>query len=114
MKYLEKAKKLGDILIVGLNSDESIKSIKGVKRPINPLEDRACIVAALESVDYVVPFNEDTPYNLIKLITPDVLAKGADYANKEIVGSDIVDDVQLITFVDGKSTSNIIEKINEF
>jgi len=114
VKYLEKAKKLGDILIVGLNSDESIKSIKGVKRPINPLEDRACIVAALESVDYVVPFNEDTPYNLIKLITPDVLAKGADYANKEIVGSDIVDDVQLITFVDGKSTSNIIEKINEF
>jgi D-beta-D-heptose 7-phosphate kinase/D-beta-D-heptose 1-phosphate adenosyltransferase len=110
--YLEKAKALGDILIVGLNSDESIRRIKGEKRPINPLEDRAFLLAAMESVDYVVPFTEDTPYTLIQHILPHTLVKGADYHGKEVVGSDIADEVVLIDFVKGKSTSNIIEKIH--
>jgi D-beta-D-heptose 7-phosphate kinase/D-beta-D-heptose 1-phosphate adenosyltransferase len=110
--YLEKAKALGDVLVLGLNSDESITRLKGKTRPINTLEDRAFLLAALESVDYVVPFTEDTPYELIKLVLPDTLVKGADYAGKAVVGSDVADDVVLIDFVEGKSTSNIIEKIN--
>ncbi len=111
--YLEKAKALGDILILGLNSDESITRLKGESRPVNNLEDRAWLLAALESVDYVVPFSEDTPYNLIKLIQPNILVKGADYENKEVVGSDIADEVVLIDFIEGKSTSNLIAKMNQ-
>ena len=113
VKYLEKAKKLGDILIVGLNSDESVKRLKGENRPINSFEDRAVVLAGLEMVDYVVEFSEDTPYNLIKEIKPNVLVKGADYSGKEVVGSDLVDEVKLIEFVEGKSTTNIIKKIKE-
>ena len=109
--YLQKAKELGDILIVGLNSDESIKRLKGESRPINGFEDRAYLLASLQSVDYVVGFSEDTPYNLIKAVKPDILVKGADYKDKEVVGSDIAKEVKLIEFVNGKSTSNIIEKI---
>lgn len=109
--YLEKAKALGDILILGLNSDESITRLKGESRPINTLEDRAFLLAALESVDYVVPFAEDTPLELIQHILPHTLVKGADYANKEVVGSDIADSVVLIDFIEGKSTSGIIAKI---
>ena len=109
--YLQQAKKLGDLLVVGLNSDESIRRLKGDTRPINNLEDRAFLLAALESVDYVIPFNEDTPYQLIKHIIPDVLVKGADYEGKEVVGSDIAKEVKLIDFVTGKSTSAIIQKI---
>ncbi|WP_294956129.1 D-glycero-beta-D-manno-heptose-7-phosphate kinase [Sulfurovum sp.] len=110
--YLQKAKELGDFLIVGLNSDESIQRLKGKDRPVNPLEDRAYLLAALESVDYVVPFTEDTPYELIKCIFPDILVKGADYEGKEVVGSDLSKEVRLIDFVEGKSTSNIIAKIS--
>jgi D-beta-D-heptose 7-phosphate kinase/D-beta-D-heptose 1-phosphate adenosyltransferase len=109
--YLQQAKELGDFLIVGLNSDESIRRLKGTSRPVNDLEDRAFLLAALESVDYVVPFTEDTPYALIKHVIPDILVKGADYEGKEVVGSDIASEVKLIDFVDGKSTSSIIEKI---
>ncbi len=111
--YLEKAKALGDILILGLNSDESITRLKGESRPVNNLEDRAFLLAALESVDYVVPFTEDTPYALIGLVKPNILVKGADYEGKEVIGSDIADEVVLIDFVQGKSTSNLIEKINQ-
>jgi len=110
--YLEKAKALGDVLVLGLNSDESITRLKGKTRPINTLEDRAFLLAALESVDYVVPFMEDTPYELIKHVSPHTLVKGSDYEGKEVVGSDIADEVVLIAFVEGKSTSNIIKKIN--
>ena len=110
--YLQKAKEMGDCLIVGLNSDESITRLKGPSRPVNTLEDRAFLLAALESVDYVVPFTEDTPYELIKRILPDVLVKGADYEGKEVVGSDIAGEVKLISFVEGKSTSSLIEKIS--
>jgi len=109
--YLEKAKALGDILILGLNSDESITRLKGESRPINTLEDRAFLLAALESVDYVVPFTEDTPLELITLIKPHTLVKGADYKDKKVVGSEVSDEVVLIDFVAGKSTSGLIEKI---
>ena len=111
--YLQKAKELGDILILGLNSDESITRLKGKDRPINNLEDRAFLIGALESIDFVVPFTQDTPYALIKLIEPNILVKGADYKDKNVVGSDIADEVLLIDFVVGKSTSNLIEKINK-
>jgi len=110
--YLQKAKELGDILILGLNSDESIRRLKGESRPINNLEDRAFLIGALESIDFVVPFTEDTPYELIKLVQPHILVKGADYEGKEVVGSDVADEVVLIDFVEGKSTTSIICKIN--
>ena len=111
--YLQKAKDLGDFLIIGLNSDESVRRLKGENRPINNLEDRAYLLSALESVDYVVPFTEDTPYELIKKIYPDILVKGADYEGKEVVGSDLAGEVRLIDFVEGKSTSRIIKKIEK-
>ncbi len=110
--YLQKAKELGDILILGLNSDESIRRLKGEQRPINNLEDRAFLIGALESIDFVVPFTQDTPYELIKLIEPNILVKGADYEGKEVVGSEIADKVVLIEFVAGKSSTNLIEKIS--
>ncbi|CAA6811433.1 MAG: ADP-heptose synthase (EC / D-glycero-beta-D-manno-heptose 7-phosphate kinase [uncultured Sulfurovum sp.] len=110
--YLQQAKELGDILVLGLNSDESITRLKGKDRPINQLEDRAFLIGALESIDFVVPFSEDTPYELIKLVKPNILVKGADYEGKEVIGSDIVDEVKLISFVEGKSTTAMICKIN--
>ena len=111
--YLQKAKELGDILILGLNSDESIRRLKGAGRPINNLEDRAFLIGALESIDFVIPFSEDTPYALIELVKPNILVKGADYKGEEVVGSDIADEVVLIDFVAGKSTTNLIEKIGK-
>ncbi len=110
VKYLEEAKSYGDILIVGLNSDSSVKKLKGKSRPINALEDRAVVLAALESVDFVVEFGDDTPYELIKAFKPDILVKGGDYEGKEVVGSDIVNVTRLVEFVDGKSTTKIIQK----
>ena len=112
VSYLDVAKSFGDVLILGLNSDESVKRLKGESRPINNQEDRGYILAALESVDYVVNFSEDTPYELIKLIQPDTLVKGADYEGKDVVGSDIAKELKLVTFIDGKSTTKTIEKIN--
>ncbi|MBP6497637.1 MAG: D-glycero-beta-D-manno-heptose-7-phosphate kinase [Campylobacteraceae bacterium] len=113
VKYLEVAKSFGDMLIVGLNSDTSIKRLKGEARPINPQEDRAYILAGLESVSYVVLFEEDTPLSLITAINPDVLVKGADYEGKTVVGSDIVKEVRLVEFVAGKSTTKIIERAQQ-
>lgn len=113
--YLEEAKSLGDKLIVGVNSDTSISRLKGRHRPIKDLFNRTHILAALESVDLVIPFDEDTPYELIKSIRPDVLVKGGDWAPEQIVGSDIVlaagGDVRSLRFVDGYSTTAIEEKI---
>lgn len=111
VKYLERAKSFGDVLIVGLNSDASVKRLKGESRPINGQEDRAYILAALESVDYVVMFDDDTPYELIKLIEPDVLVKGGDYKDKEVVGTEFARELRLVDFVEGKSTTSVIEKI---
>lgn len=113
VKYLQKARNLGDILIVGLNSDASIKQLKGKNRPINSLKNRAIVLSALECVDFVVVFDDLTPLNIIKRIKPDILAKGADYANKEIVGSGIAKEVVLIEFEEGLSTTNLIKKIKD-
>jgi len=98
VKYLEAAKNLGDILILGLNSNKSVKRLKGKNRPINNQSDRAYILASLEVVDYVVIFDEDTPINLIKLIQPDVLTKGKDYEDQYIVGQDVAKELKLINF----------------
>ncbi|WP_419764249.1 MAG: D-glycero-beta-D-manno-heptose-7-phosphate kinase [Arcobacter sp.] len=111
VSYLNNAKALGDILIVGLNSDDSVRRLKGDDRPINDHDDRAYILSALECVDYVVIFDEDTPYELIERVKPDVLVKGADYEGKEVVGSDIAKETVLIDFVEGKSTTSTIERI---
>ncbi|MGI6573807.1 MAG: D-glycero-beta-D-manno-heptose 1-phosphate adenylyltransferase [Fermentimonas sp.] len=111
VKYLEEAKKYGDVLILGLNADSSVKKLKGDSRPINTQDDRAYILASLRSVDYVVIFEEETPYELIKAIKPHVLVKGGDYQGKEVVGQDIADEVKLVQFVDGKSTTDTIKKI---
>ena len=111
VKYLQIAKSFGDILIVGLNSDESVRRLKGPSRPVNVAEDRAYILAALEAVDYVVPFSEDTPYELIKMIAPDVLVKGGDYEGKDVVGTEFAGELRLVDFVDGKSTTRTIQKI---
>ena len=113
VRYLETAKSYGDVLILGLNSDRSVTVLKGEGRPINIQLDRAYILAALEAVDYVVVFDEDTPYNLIKAIKPHVLVKGGDYEGKEVVGQDIADELKLVQFVDGKSTTRTIEKIQK-
>jgi len=111
VKYLQIAKSFGDILIVGLNSDASVSRLKGPTRPVNMAEDRAYLLAALEAVDFVVPFEEDTPYELIKMIRPDVLVKGGDYEGKEVVGTEFAGELKLVDFVDGKSTTKTIEKI---
>lgn len=116
-RYLQKAAELGDLLIIGVNSDASVKRLKGPERPINNENDRAEMVAALGFVDYVVVFDEDTPYELIRQIQPDVLVKGGDYKPDQVVGKDLVEKrggkLVLIPFVDGKSTTNIINKIKK-
>ena len=115
--YLLKAKSWGDILIVGLNSDDSVKRIKGEKRPILIQEERAFILSNLKPVDYVIYFGEDTPKKLISELVPDVLVKGADWPIDEIVGKDIVEKnggiVKAIEFVNEQSTSKIIDLIIE-
>ena len=111
VKYLQIAKSFGDILIVGLNSDESVSRLKGPTRPVNIAEDRAYLLAALEAVDFVVPFTDDTPLELIKMVKPDTLVKGGDYEGKEVVGTEFSGELKLVDFVDGKSTTKTIEKI---
>lgn len=111
IKYLKEAKLNGDLLIIGLNSDSSVKSIKGPKRPVNDQLDRAIILSALEFVDYVVIFNEETPIKLLKKLMPDVLVKGSDYNIQNVIGREFATKTILIPFVDGKSTSEIIKKI---
>jgi D-beta-D-heptose 7-phosphate kinase / D-beta-D-heptose 1-phosphate adenosyltransferase len=113
IKYLESAKSLGDILILGLNSDKSVTSLKGENRPINNQDERAYILAAMEVVDFVVIFEEDTPYNLINLIKPNILVKGSDYEGKDVIGSDLVDELVLVEFIKGRSSTNIIDKIKK-
>ena len=113
VKYLEEAKSYGDVLILGLNSDESVRRLKGSTRPVNTENDRAYILASLEAVDYVVKFYDDTPYELIKAVQPHILVKGGDYEGKEVVGQDIADELRLVNFVEGKSTTKTIEKIKE-
>jgi len=110
IRYLKEAKRLGDILIIGLNSDRSVSRIKE-GRPIIPEEQRAEILSSLYMVDYVVIFDEDTPYEVIKDIQPDILVKGSDWRREEIVGADIAKETYTIPIVEGISTSRIIDKI---
>ncbi|MEI6631712.1 MAG: D-glycero-beta-D-manno-heptose 1-phosphate adenylyltransferase [bacterium] len=115
VSYLREAKKRGDVLVVGVNSDTSVRRIKGKNRPIIDEKNRLSVIAALESVDYVVLFSEDTPLNLIKALRPDILVKGADWDKKDIVGADFVSsyggEVIVIKLSKGYSTTKIIRKI---
>jgi len=115
--YLEKARQLGDLLVVGVNSDASIKKIKGTDRPIIPERSRYRVIAALEFVDMVVPFEEETPLGLIQSLLPDILVKGSDYNIGNIIGADVVmqsgGSIETIDLVEGFSTSRIIEKIKK-
>lgn len=115
--YLTKAKSKGDILIVAVNSDLSVKKIKGELRPIVPQNERAFIISSLKPVDYVVIFDEETPYEIIKNIMPDVLVKGSDWSVENIVGRDIVEatggKVESIEFTNDSSTTNIIKTVLE-
>ena len=116
--YLNEAKSLGNFLVVGLNSDSSVKKLeKGTNRPFNNENDRAFVLDNLKAVDYVIIFNEDTPYNLIKNIKPDYLVKGGDWKEEDIVGSDVVKanggQVISLKFVDNYSTTSLINKISE-
>ncbi|PKM92989.1 MAG: D-glycero-beta-D-manno-heptose 1-phosphate adenylyltransferase [Elusimicrobia bacterium HGW-Elusimicrobia-4] len=110
-RLLNKAKSFGDILIVGLNSDSSVKKIKGEHRPVISENERAEVLAAVSSVDFIVKFSQPTPYELIKKIMPDILVKGADWKNGKIVGSEFVKKVVRIPLVKGCSTTKIIEKL---
>ena len=115
--YLEKAAKLGDLLIVGVNSDSSVKRLKGDSRPINKLEDRLIILSSLEFVDYVIPFEDDTPINLIEMIKPDVLVKGGDYQIADIVGAKSVQNsggtVVTIPLLQGRSTTDLVNRMSD-
>lgn len=117
VRYLEKAKSFGDVLIVALNSDKSVKSIKGDSRPINNENDRAEILSALRSVDYVVLFDEDSPINLLLQIKPDVHTKGADYTVETLPEAKGIIEaggrIEFISFVEGKSTTAVIEKMRK-
>jgi len=110
VRYLKEAKKLGDILVIGLNSDLSVGRLK-IGRPINPETHRAEVLASLGMVDYVTLFSEDAPYELIKFLKPDVLVKGGDWKKEDIVGSDLVPEVYSLSYVSGVSTTALIEKI---
>lgn len=115
LRYLEAAKEKADILVVGVNSDDSVKRIKGTKRPIMPQLDRAALIAGLGCVDYVVVFKEDTPLNVIRSLSPDIIVKGADWDKGSIVGAKFVSSyggkIETLPLVRGRSTTKIIEKI---
>jgi D-beta-D-heptose 7-phosphate kinase/D-beta-D-heptose 1-phosphate adenosyltransferase len=113
--YLGRAKALGDLLVVGVNTDESIRRLKGPGRPINSLDDRVQVLAALSCVDLVVPFDEDTPHALVGAARPDVFVKGGDYTRDRLPEADLVEalggTVRLLPMVDDRSTTNVIERI---
>ena len=113
--FLQQARQLGDLLIVGLNSDDSVRRLKGPHRPVVPMRERAAILSSLAGVDYITIFDEDTPLKLIDSLKPDILVKGDDYTKDEVVGREIVESyggkVELIKLVKGVSTTSIIERI---
>jgi D-beta-D-heptose 7-phosphate kinase/D-beta-D-heptose 1-phosphate adenosyltransferase len=115
VSYLQEAKELGDCLIVAINGDDSIRRLKGSGRPINPMEQRAKVLAGLAAVDWVVSFTDDTPERLLKRLKPEVLVKGGDYTLDQVVGADIVraygGEVQVLRVVKGLSTTGIIERV---
>lgn len=110
IRYLKEAKALGDALVIGLNSDRSVSMIKP-QRPINPQDHRAEVLASLEMVDYVILFDEETPYELIRFIQPDILVKGGDWKKEDIIGSDIAKETYSLPYIKDISTSEIIERI---
>ncbi len=115
IRYLQEAKKQGDYLMIGLNSDKSVKKIKGKDRPIIPEKERAEVLAALQSVDFIILFNAETPYELIRAVKPHVLVKGGDWKSGDIVGKDIVEadggKVLSLSYIEGRSTTDIIDRI---
>jgi D-beta-D-heptose 7-phosphate kinase/D-beta-D-heptose 1-phosphate adenosyltransferase len=111
--YLRAAKALGDRLVIGLNTDASVRRLKGDHRPINSEDERAFLLESLRCVDYIVKFDEDTPYQILSRIQPDVLVKGGDYKIEEVVGREFAGEVQLIAFIEGYSTTKTIKKINQ-
>lgn len=111
VKFLQEARKLGDSLVVGINSDASVRRIKGKGRPIIKAEDRVRILLALRCVDFVEIFEEDTPLELIKCRKPDVLVKGGDWKKKDVVGREYAKEVVIIKYLKGYSTTNLIRKI---
>ena len=115
VNYLSKAKSLGDVLVIGLNSDSSVKKLKGKTRPVVSQKNRALLLAALEVVDFVVVFNEPTPAKLIKAVKPDILVKGGDWKKEEIVGAEFVESyggkVKSLAYIKGLSTRGLIAKI---
>lgn len=115
VQFLREARKQGDLLVVGVNSDASIRRIKGDGRPVNHEADRVMVLSELESVDYLVVFEQDTPIELIEQVRPDVLVKGADYTREQVVGHEIVEryggQIVLVDLVEGRSTTNIIRRI---
>jgi D-beta-D-heptose 7-phosphate kinase/D-beta-D-heptose 1-phosphate adenosyltransferase len=117
LRYLEKAKTFGDILVVGINSDPSVRSLKGPEHPVLPADQRAEIISGLGCVDFVTVFDELDPFNLISLIQPHVLVKGGDWTKENIIGKEVVErsggEVVIIPFVEGASTSRLIETILE-
>ena len=117
VRYLQEARAMGDLLVVAVNTDQSIRRLKGNKRPIISEQDRVSVLEELESIDYLIRFDQDTPLEMIQAIKPDVLVKGADYAKEQVVGGDFVEGcggtVALAPLVDGRSTSAVIERILE-
>ncbi|MBC8125329.1 MAG: D-glycero-beta-D-manno-heptose 1-phosphate adenylyltransferase [Candidatus Kapabacteria bacterium] len=113
--YLEQARAFGDVLVLGLNADESVRRLKGPDRPVNAEADRALVVAALRSVDHVMIFGDDTPLTIIEALLPDVLVKGGDYTRDTIVGADVVEanggTVHTIPLLEGRSTSSVINRV---
>ena len=117
VRYLEQAKSLGDVLVVGINSDRSVRGLKGPRRPILPVEERGEILSGLGCTDYITVFEEPTPFELISLLQPDVLVKGGDWTPEQVVGREVVEGsggrVVILPFVEGSSTTNIIDVILE-
>lgn len=117
VEYLAKAASLGDVLVLGVNDDDSVNRLKGAGRPVNPLDARTLVLASFQFVNAIVPFHEDTPINLITAILPDILVKGADYKAEEIVGYDIVTahggKVETIALVEGFSTTGIVNRLSD-
>ena len=113
IKNLQFAKKQGDILVVGINSDESVKRLKGESRPINTIKERCELLSLFDFVDYIIVFNDDTPLNIIKHLKPNTIVKGSDYKKEQIVGAEYADNIVLFDYIEGKSSSLVIKKILE-
>ena len=111
IKCLQFCKNQGDILVVGLNNDDSIKKIKGPERPINNIEERSTMLSLFDFIDYIIIFSQDTPYNILKLLKPLKIVKGSDYNIENIIGSEFANDVLLFNYIENKSSTSIIDKI---